>query len=387
MTSHLRIAVALAAQGWHPGAAPLRAPAALSTWRDLIGGAEAAGVDLVTLEDSFALNGHGHLDALLIASAIAPSTSRIGLVPTVTTAHTEPFHVATGLQTLDHVSRGRAGWLVGAGDARAEAPLFGRRDASDLSDADLLAEAADVVEASRLLWDSWQDDAVIRDVATGRYLDRDRIHPAAFRGRFFSIEGASIVPRSPQGQLPVTVVARTAADLDLAARHADAVFATPQDDAGAVSILRDVRDAEGRVARVGEPLRVFADVLVLLEDTPAAALAALGRLDDEAGAPAASDALIAATTADDLAARIAAWHDLGYDGVRLRPARLPDDLTRIGRDVLPILEAAGRHRPARDGTTLRASLGLPQAESRFTALGGSTASDSRSDPTAKGVLA
>lgn len=365
MSHHLLVAAALAAGGRHPGSAPLAAPGSLRTWRGLIGGAETAGIDLVTLDDSFLLRGGAHLDALLIASAIAPATTRIGLVPTVTTAHTEPFHVATGLQTLDHVSRGRAGWLVSTGDARAEAPLFGRRDALALTDADLLDELEDAVALSRLLWDSWEDDAVIRDVATGRYLDRDRIHPARFHGRFFSVEGASIVPRSPQGQLPVAIEVRTPAELEAAARHADVVFVSAQDVAGALSILREIRDTERRVARVGEPLRVFTDLAVLLEDTAGAATSALERLDEHAGAPLSAEIRVVAATADAVAQAIGSLHDLGYDGVRLHPARLPDDLGRIERDLLPLLAAAGHHQPADAPTSLRSRLRLPRSENRF----------------------
>ncbi|BDZ49436.1 FMNH2-utilizing oxygenase [Frondihabitans sucicola] len=366
MSDHLRIATALGASGWHPGAAGLDRAFALATWRELIGTAEGAGIDFVTIEDSFVRRDAGHLDALLIASAVAPSTSRIGLVPTVTTAHTEPFHVATGLQTLDHASRGRGGWRVQIGDARAEAPLFGRRDPDALPLGDLLDEAGDVIEVARLLWDSWQDDAVIRDVETGRYFDRDRIHGAHFNGRFFGVEGASIVPRPPQGQLPVTVLAHAAPVYELAARHADVVYVTPSDDGSAAALLGEVRDAEHRVRRTGESLRVYADLLVLLGDSAASARDELARLDEAAGAPLASDALVVATTADDLVNRIAAWHALGYAGFRLRPARLPEDLVRIGRDVLPLLDAAGLHGAGDETGTLRTRLGLPEAPNRYT---------------------
>ena len=375
MSDLLRIAVALDAQGWHPGAAQLEKPTSIRTWRRLIGSAEHDGVDFVTIEDSFVRRGSGHLDALLIASAVAPATSRIGLVPTVTTAHTEPFHVATGLQTLDHASRGRGGWHVQVGDASAEAPLFGRRDPAELSTGLLLDEAADVIEVTRMLWDSWQDDAVIRDLATGRFLDRTRIHDVRFHGRFFTVEGASIVPRPPQGQLPVTFLAHDTSDYELAARHADIVYVTPSSDESARVIVDEVTEVSKRVGRPadslrdavqGEPLRAYADLLVLLEDTTSAARDELARLDDRASAPFVSDAQVLATTPGDLADRIVAWHALGYAGFRLRPARLPDDLVRIGRDVLPRLASAGVHRAGDEGGTLRARLGLPRAPNRNT---------------------
>ncbi|AMM21395.1 FMNH2-dependent monooxygenase [Frondihabitans sp. PAMC 28766] len=395
MTENVVIAVALAGAGWHPAAwreesASPEKITRLPYWRGLIGRAERGGVDFVTLEDSFLLQGGsitaggspdehrvgGRLDALLIASAVAPSTSRIGLIPTVTTTHTEPFHVATGLQTLDHASRGRGGWRVQASPLAEEAALFGRRtieplDREDLAGpeaqaliADLFGEAADVIEVVRRLWDSWEDDAVIREVATGRYLDRDRIHNVEFEGEWFSVSGASIVPRPPQGQLPVTLLAHQDKPYELAARGADIVYVTPDGDSSASTILQSVRDAESRVGRVGAPLHVYADLLVLLDDTEQAARDALARLDDRAESALESDAVILPTTVDRLVERIRAWQGLGYAGFRLRPARLPQDLDRIAGELLPALEKAGLHSSA-DGATFRERLGLAPAPNRY----------------------
>jgi alkanesulfonate monooxygenase SsuD/methylene tetrahydromethanopterin reductase-like flavin-dependent oxidoreductase (luciferase family) len=189
----------------------------------------------VTIDDSFGIQTHrvgvpddrvdevrGRLDALLIAAFVAPLTSRIGLVPTVTTTHTEPFHVSKALATLDHTSLGRAGWQARVSGSSADAALVGRRAiagynplllaAADLPPEllDLFAEAADVIDVVRRLWDSWEDDAEIRDVATRRFIDRSKVHHVNFEGRFFSVRGPSITPRPPQGQ-PVASVSPTAA--------------------------------------------------------------------------------------------------------------------------------------------------------------------------------
>lgn len=400
MSHDLNVAVALEGAGWHPAAwreAAAR-PDELTTlgyWRDLVLAAERGGVDLVTIEDSFVLQGdeaggaasepgtapepvRGRLDALLVASALAPLTTRIGLVPTITTTHTEPFHVATGVQTLDHASEGRAGWRVQVGTGAAEARLFGRRDVPDLSTTELLApenaalladvfvEAADVVEVARRLWDSWEDDAVIRDLPTGRYLDRDKIHGAGFAGRWFSVDGASIVPRSPQGQPPVFVLAHRAEPVELAVAQADVVTLTPHDDEQAAALIAEVRDTERRLERAGPPLLVFADLLVLLEDTAAEARVELARLDRLAPTPPSSDALVLATDVAGLVDRLRTWRGLGYAGVRLRPARLPEDLDRVATQLLPALTAAGL-RDAVDADarpTLREALGLPVATNR-----------------------
>ncbi|MFF2370690.1 LLM class flavin-dependent oxidoreductase [Agromyces sp. NPDC058110] len=391
MTRRPTIAVALDGAGWHPAAwrDPSARPAELFTaryWRDLAQFAERADVDLVTIEDALGVQSstlwtpderadqvRGRLDALLIASFVAPVTSRIGLVPTVTTTHTEPFHVATGLQTLDLVSRGRAGWRAQLSGSPAEAAHFGRRTLPPVDVAALQAgdseqirpgfdEARDVVEVVRRLWDSWEDDAIIRHAATGRFIDREKIHGAEFSGEWFDVHGASIVPRSPQGQPLVAVLAHQTIPYELAATSADLVFITPLDDAQSVSILAEVRDAEARTGRAGRPLSVLAEVLVVLESTPAAARAALERLDEQNGSPLASDALVFAGTPEQLLERIDAWTALGYDGVRIRPARLPHDLEQLADWVLPAL---GRADAA--GTTLRERLGFELPENRYTA--------------------
>jgi len=404
MTSRLHLAIALEGTGWHPGSWREQdaRPADIFTadyWTELVLRSEAAGIDFVTIEDSFSLQSEvfggpakgadeptnrlrGRLDALLIAARVAPLTSRIGLVPTVTTTHTEPFHVATGLQTLDFVSRGRAGWRVQASAASREAEHFGRRSIRPLTAADistpeaqevireLFAEAADVVEVVRRLWDSWEDDAIIRDVPTGRFIDRERVHNVDFAGEFFSVTGASITPRSPQGQPIVTALAHQRIPYELAAAQADIVFVTPHSDELATSILAEVRDAEARVGREGRPLLVYADVIVLIDDSADAAAAALAGLDTLAGAPITSDALVIAGTAESLVELLLRWQPLGYDGFRLRPARLPADLARMADDVVPLLERAGV-RAAVDGVTagssLRESLGFDRPESRYAA--------------------
>ena len=154
-------------------------------------------------------------------------TSHIGLIPVATVTHTEPFHVSKAIATLDFVSHGRAGWQVRVSGTPHEAELFGRRDVSGV---DLFDEASDAVEVVRRLWDSWEDDAVIRDVGTGRFIDRDKLHYIDFAGKYFSVKGPSITPRPPQGQPVVAALAHARPVYEFAARSADLVFITPKDD-------------------------------------------------------------------------------------------------------------------------------------------------------------
>ncbi|SDH40684.1 LLM class flavin-dependent oxidoreductase [Pseudonocardia oroxyli] len=389
MSEHLHLGVALDGAGWHPAAwrEPGARPSALFTpgyWAGLARTAERGGLDLLTIEDSLALQTHdafrsddrtdevrGRLDALLTASLLAPLTSRIGLVPTVTVTHTEPFHVSKGIATLDHTSLGRAGWQVKVSGRPAEAEHVGRREIRPVAQADLVGdglppqfvelfdEAADVVEVVRRLWDSWEDDAEIRDVATRRFLDRDKVHAVDFEGRFFRVRGPSIVPRPPQGQPVVTALAHRREPYELAARGADLVFVTPGYAGPAEQVLADVAAAAERVGRTGEPLQVWADLVVFLDTPTESGARRKARLEEVSGAEYTSDTTVFAGSAAEAADLIGSWHALGYHGVRLRPAVAVDDLAAITGDLVPELRGRGLFRPDEQAGSLRARLGLP----------------------------
>ncbi|MGC5287508.1 LLM class flavin-dependent oxidoreductase [Micromonospora sp. DT231] len=391
----LHLAVALDGLGWHPAAwrlsrADATAPLTARYWNALAGEAEHGALDLLTIEDSLDLQTsrpdgpddrtdqlRGRLDAVQVAARLAPLTRHIGLVPTTSTTHTEPFHVSTAIATLDHVSGGRAGWRPRISARRAEAGHFGRRDIPPLDPArldepevvrrvgDLIAEAGDAVEVVRRLWDSWQDDAVIRDVPTGRFVDRERLHYVDFTGPWFSVRGPSIVPRSPQGQPVVAALAHAAVTYAFAARHADVVFVTPTDAGHAAAIVAEVRAAEETVGRSDGRLRVLADLVVLIDDTSALARHRGARLDELHGAEFTSDAAVFAGTPGQLADVLAEWHRAGVDGFRLRPAVLPDDLTAVTRAVVPALRDRGLFRADYPAGSLRDLLGLPRPASRY----------------------
>jgi alkanesulfonate monooxygenase SsuD/methylene tetrahydromethanopterin reductase-like flavin-dependent oxidoreductase (luciferase family) len=170
-------------------------------------------------------DGFDGLDGLEFASWLGPLTTHLGLVPEVRVTHLEPFHTATASATLDYAARSRAGLAVGISHTAAEAELFGRREPALALAA--WAEAGAIIDVIRRLWDSWDDDAIIRDQATGRYIDRDRLHRVGAQledstGTEYSVLGPSITPRPPQGHPPIVVraepgneAARAAADIVL----------------------------------------------------------------------------------------------------------------------------------------------------------------------------
>jgi alkanesulfonate monooxygenase SsuD/methylene tetrahydromethanopterin reductase-like flavin-dependent oxidoreductase (luciferase family) len=399
-TSSFRLAVALDGAGWHPAAwrADGARPGELFTaryWADLAQEAERGLLDFVTIDDSLALQSsrrgvpddrvdqvRGRLDAVLVAARVAPATSRIGLVPVATTTHTEPFHISKAIATLDYVSAGRAGVQVRISGTRLEAEQFGRRAfpdleirADNLSDpvvqqviAEHFDEAADYVEVLRRLWDSWQDDAEIRDVATGRFVDRDRLHYIDFQGRWFSVRGPSITPRPPQGQPLVTALAHATIAYRLAARQADVVFVTPHDAGDVSSIEAEIRAEEAAVGRQLDPLRVFADLVVFLDDEPGAAATRRDHLDELDGGTYRSDAFVFTGTPAGLAEHLLSWQAEGLAGFRLRPGTQPHDLEAITRGLVPLLQQRGAFRHRYEEATLRGRLGLDRPANRYATL-------------------
>jgi alkanesulfonate monooxygenase SsuD/methylene tetrahydromethanopterin reductase-like flavin-dependent oxidoreductase (luciferase family) len=393
----LHLAVALDGAGWHPAgwreadAQPQRLYTA-GYWTELAQQAERGLLDFLTIEDGLDLQSddrfradarldrvRGRLDAVLIAARVAPATRHIGFVPTAITTHTEPFHLSKAIATLDYVSSGRAGIRVQVAIRADTAAHFGRREIAPLQ-ADRLAdpdvqrliadhfdEAADYVEVLRRLWDSWDDDAEIRDVSTGRFIDRDRLHYIDFKGRWFSVKGPSITPRPPQGQPVVAALGHASVPYRLIARSADIGFVTPRDAAHAAEIVTQIRAEQARAGRAAQTVHVFADLLVFLDQTQTAAAARKQRLDERAGAGYRSDAHVYTGTAAGLADLLADWQAAGLSGFRLRPAALPHDLTYLTERLVPELQRRGLFRARYEADTLRGLLGLGRPANRYAA--------------------
>ncbi|OAH12297.1 LLM class flavin-dependent oxidoreductase [Streptomyces jeddahensis] len=396
-STSLHLAVALDGAGWHPAAwrEPEARPLDLFTagyWADLVIEAERGLLDFVTFEDGLGLQSshfaepdgrtdqvRGRLDAVLIAARVAPLTRHIGLVPTVVATHTEPFHISKAIATLDYVSTGRAGLRIQVSGRQNEAAHFGRRtfprfgiedlDMPGIRElvAELFDEAADYVEVVRRLWDSWEDDAEIRDVATGRFIDRDKLHYIDFEGRHFSVKGPSITPRPPQGQPIVSALGHETVPYRLIGRSADIGYVTPHNTAQARAIVDEIRGEQQAAGRADEPVHVFGDLVVFLDDDPAEAAARRARLDELAGQPYTSDARIFTGTPGELADLIQELAAAGLTGFRLRPAVVGHDLPKITRGLVPELQRRGAFRTAYEADTLRGLLGLARPANRYAA--------------------
>ncbi|MGO4618087.1 LLM class flavin-dependent oxidoreductase [Nocardia sp. 2YAB30] len=311
------------------------------TARRRVAVAENAGFTLATFADSIlpARELPGRIDAVTRASFVAATTSTIGLVPTVATTYAEPFHTASQVATLDYTSRGRAGWIAERVDDPRAAAAWGRPPVR--GDEDLAREQRDSIEVARRLWDSWEDDAVIRDYPSGRFLDRSRLHYIDFQGDTFSVKGPAIVPRPPQGQ---PVVFGDEGDVDVRLVAADSVAAAV--------------DAGTQARSGGGPL-VFAEIDVTLDTPGATAAERFGAAASE------SPGRLAFSGAANELVGLLTHLSTHLDGVRLHPAVIDEDLPVLAREVLPVLLRTGVVRRPIPGSTLRANLGLARPGNRY----------------------
>jgi alkanesulfonate monooxygenase SsuD/methylene tetrahydromethanopterin reductase-like flavin-dependent oxidoreductase (luciferase family) len=385
MVEPMHLAVSLDGAGYHEAAwrDPTSRPAELFTaapWVDDVRLAERGLLDLVSFDDAFGIQSQsprkldartdhvrGRLEAVLLATRVAPTTTHIGLVPVATTTYPEPFHIASAISTLDWISRGRAGWQPRVTGRASDAALVGTKAAPDPSSAlhDMFDEATDAVEVVRRLWDSWEDDAIIKDVATGRFIDRDKLHYIDFEGRSFSVRGPSIVPRPPQGQPLVAVLAHQPVPWEFAATSGDIAFITPADEPDVATWVGNVHDAEQRMGRGDPPLKLLADLVLFLAPTTSAAADRKARLDELAGRELLSDAAIFVGTPEDLAAELEGWQAHGLDGFRLRPGVTTVDLPAIVDGLVPELQQRGVFRRSYEPGTLRERFGLGRPANRY----------------------
>jgi alkanesulfonate monooxygenase SsuD/methylene tetrahydromethanopterin reductase-like flavin-dependent oxidoreductase (luciferase family) len=317
-------------------------PLSAAGWLELIRAAEEAGVDFVTIEDAHRLpvgDPAGRLDAVMIACRVAPVTQRVGIVPMASATLTEPFLLSSQIATLDFISRGRAGWQLAVSTDPAEAQLVGPRSLP--SGADVFRDALDHVEVVRRLWDSWDDDAEIRDAVTNRFIDRDRIHHIDFQGPRFSVKGPSITPRSPQGQPIVVTVVSDDATAELAIAAADVAIVATGDEGELSRRVQELRSA----GRDLGPLRLLAEVAL---------------------APSSTTALTVTGPPARAAEQVAAWTRLGVDGFRLSPAGDPAHAIAIAAELSARGHVTVPAGPA-DRRTLRGRFGLERPANRYAA--------------------
>jgi len=205
------------------------------------------------------------LEPVTLLTALAGATRRIGLGGTVSTSFSEPYNVARLFASLDHISGGRAAWNVVTSANDYAARNFGH---SMLPPHALRYEkAGEFVDVVSKLWDSWDDDAFVHDRRTGLFFEPSRQHPVKHEGKFFKVDGALNIARSPQGHPVIIQAGASDTGLELAARTAEIVFASASNPKDA---KRGYDDLKGRMAKYGrtpDQLKILAGLPVVIGRT------------------------------------------------------------------------------------------------------------------------
>ena len=228
----------------HPEASPL-ALTDIRYYQDLAQRAEAGLFDSIFLADQLALGGdvaqaaRTWLEPITVLAAVAVATRRVGLIATASTTYTEPFNLARQFASIDHISNGRAAWNIVTSWLATAAANFGGE--GQVSHADRYARGEEFMSVVNALWDSWGEDAVVDDRASGVYAKAGNIRPINHRGDFYQVEGPLNMPRCPQGR-PVLVQAGSSdTGRRFAARHAEAVFTAHMAKATAQEFYTDLK--------------------------------------------------------------------------------------------------------------------------------------------------
>lgn len=260
---------------WRHPDAPADAGQDFAHYRRLAQTAERGLFDAIFFADGLAVRGENevaartahadHFEPITLLSALSAVTERIGLIATVSTTYHEPFNLARKFASLDHLSGGRAGWNLVTSASEAEAQNF-NLDAQ-LPHALRYQRAREYVEVVRKLWDSWEDDAFVRDKASGQYFDPAKVHVAEHRGSHFQVRGPLNVARPPQGY-PVLVQAGASDDgRELAAATAEVIFTAWQERDDAQAFYQDIKTRAAAYGRRPEEILIMPGVFPVIGRT------------------------------------------------------------------------------------------------------------------------
>jgi FMN-dependent oxidoreductase (nitrilotriacetate monooxygenase family) len=402
--------------------------------------AERGLFDAYFLADGLATNGAGReggsakiagFEPLTLFAALATQTTHLGFIATNTTTYEEPYTVARKFASLDLISGGRAGWNVVTTATGEAAQNFNLEQ--QISHADRYDRAREHVAVVRKLWDSFEDDAFIRDKDSGTFYDPEKLHDAAHVGKHFRVKGALNVSRSPQGHPVVVQAGQSEAGRDLAAETAEVIFTAHQRLDTAQEFYRDIKARTAGKGRNPDHVLIMPGVAPFVGETEDEARAKYAQLTDlivEADGLALLNGLAGGTLdlkgfdldgplppspetegmksrqalirqiADDngfsirqlyqhiatarghltligtpvqIVDTLQEWFENeGADGFNILPPWLPGGLEDFIALVTPELQRRGLFRTAYEGRTLRENLGLPFPVNRHAAARGAT---------------
>jgi FMN-dependent oxidoreductase (nitrilotriacetate monooxygenase family) len=419
--------------GWRMPGAHADAGLNIERWKEAARIMERGRLDMLFIADSMSPVGADHLDSmshspravgfepLTLLSALSGCTTHLGLAATAPTTWYEPYIVARQFASLDHLSGGRAGWNMVTGRNPEDALNFNRSE--HVAHQDRYRRAEEFADVVRKLWDSYDDDAIVHDKASGRFFDPAKMRLINHVGEHFTVRGPLSVARPPQGRPVIIQAGESEPARQLSARAADVVFTQQSSLAAAQAFYADMKRRAATFGRAPDELKVFPGLNFCIGGsrqeaeekyeavqaaTPIAyAVRQFGLLlgvdlsghpldgpmpQLEASATRANperwlafsrdggltlrQAALRATaakahwmvkgTAKDIADQMEAWFQGGAaDGFNLLPPLLPDSLVDFVDGVVPELQRRGLFRQAYESHMLRDNLGLPRPANMF----------------------
>ena len=365
-------------------------------------------------------NENVELEPLTLLSALAALTSKVGLVATASTSYDEPFHIARRFASLDHISGGRAGWNVVTSWSEMEALNFSREQHFEKGFRyDRAREFVDVVLG---LWDSWAEDAFIRDKASGRFYDPAGLHTPNHRGAHFQVRGPLTSSRTPQGRPVIAHAGASEPGRQIGAAHADIYYVNEYDIAKARLFYADIKGRLPALGRAPGDIRILPGIQVFTGRTAAEArekfdhlqslidpvigihvlcnlLGDFSRVDPDGPIPddiamtlrtSNADKTLAMAREEGLTVRqlyqrvggkagirqiigtpeevvqdMRTWFESGAcDGFNICPAYSPGNVRDFVELIVPALQERGLFRADYESATLRGNLGLPKVARR-----------------------
>lgn len=365
------------------------------------------------------------LDLSTVLGVMAAATEHLGLGATYSTTYYPPFHVARTFATLDHLSGGRAAWNVVTSVNDSEAQNFGIE--MHLGHDERYDRAEEFIEVVADLWDSWEDDAIDPDRATGHFADPAKVHEIERAGEYFNVRGPLTVPRPPQGRPPIIQAGQSARGRKFAARWADLIFTGDPSRAIAAEHYADQKGLIAEEGRDPARIRVLPMAYTVVGETEAIAREKEAMLMEELVDPIASLALLSEVTNHDfsdmdlddpvtdelidnvsgvrglvqgvkrhlgdetmtlrhlaghratllqgprfvgtgaqVAEEMSDWYESECcDGFVVAATHFPGAFEDFTRMVVPELQRRGRMRTEYEGTTLRENLGLDRPANRL----------------------
>ena len=413
----------------HPDAVP-DAAINLDYYKQLTRRAEEAKLDFVFFGDGLYISEKSHpnflnrFEPLTLLAALAMDTKQIGLAATLSISYSEPFTVARQFASIDHISEGRAGWNIVTSPLEGSALNYSKAEhpQHDLR----YRMAVEYLEVTKGLWDSWEDDAFVRNKETGQFIDPHKLHRVNHKGEFFSVQGPLTISRSKQGRPILIQAGSSEAGKEFASQVADAVFTGQATIEDAQEFYQDVKGRAVKHGRRSEEILMLPGCNPIVGATPEEAEAKyqeisnlvviddalnyLGRyfndidftqydLDEQFpdlgdfarnGWESATDrikkvsreegltlrqmALRSTTpkspfigTPEQVADTMQAWFEAGAaDGFMMNASVLPQGFNDFVDLVLPVLKDRGLFRTEYEHDTLRGNLGLAKPANRYT---------------------